>query len=71
MFSPDDKNLIYGETHNSVGNLWKKPVSGGEGTQITHFPSELIFNSVMTPDGKLVIARGHSQSDAILIRNFR
>jgi|HubBroStandDraft_4_1064222.scaffolds.fasta_scaffold16193_1 serine/threonine protein kinase len=71
MFSPDDKNLIYGETHNSVANLWKKPVSGGDGTQITHFPSELIFNSVITPDGKLVMARGHTQSDAILIRNFR
>jgi len=71
LFSPDDKSLIYGETHNSVANLWKKPVSGGEGTQITHFPSELIFNSVMTPDGKLVTARGHTQSDAILIRNFR
>jgi serine/threonine protein kinase len=71
MFSPDDKNLIYGETHNSVTNLWKKPVSGGEGTQFTHFPSEQIFNSVVTPDGKLITARGHTQSDAILIRNFR
>jgi Tol biopolymer transport system component len=71
QFSPDDKGLIYGEIHNSVANLWRKPVSGGEGTQITHFTSELIFNSVMTPDGKLVIARGHTQSDAILIRNFR
>jgi len=71
MFSPDDRSLMYGETHNSVGNLWKKPVSGGQGTQITHFPSELIFNSVITPDGKLVMARGHTQSDAILIRNFR
>jgi Tol biopolymer transport system component len=71
MFSPDDKSLIYGETHSSVTNLWKKPVSGGEGTQFTHFPSEQIFNSVVTPDGKLVAARGHTQSDAILIRNFR
>ena len=70
-FSPDDKSLIYGETHNSVSNLWKKPVTGGEGTQFTHFPSEQIFNSVITPDGKLVMGRGHIQSDAILIRNFR
>jgi Tol biopolymer transport system component len=23
LFSPDDKSLIYGETHNSVGNLWR------------------------------------------------
>jgi Tol biopolymer transport system component len=70
-FSPDDKSLLYGETHDSVTNLWKKPVTGGEGTQFTHFPSELIFNSVITPDGKLVMGRGHIQSDAILIRNFR
>ena len=70
-FSPDDKSLIYGETHNSVSNLWKKPISGGEGTQLTHFSTEQIFNSVLTPDGKLVMARGHIQSDAILIRNFR
>ncbi|HEX8838138.1 MAG TPA: protein kinase [Candidatus Acidoferrum sp.] len=69
--SPDDKSLIYGETHNSVTNLWKKPVAGGEGRQFTHFTTELIFNSVITPDGKLVMSRGHIQSDAILIRNFR
>jgi Tol biopolymer transport system component len=71
LFSPDDKSLLYGETHNSVTNLWMKPVAGGEGTQFTHFPSELIFNSFMTPDGTLVMARGHVQSDAVLIRNFR
>ena len=70
LFSPDDKSLIYGETHDAVANLWKKPVSGGEGTQFTHFTSELIMNAAMTPDGKLVMARGHVQSDAILIRNF-
>ena len=70
-FSPDDKSLIYGETHNSVTNLWKKPVSGGESKQFTRFPSEQIYNAVLTPDGKLVMARGHSQSDVILIRNFR
>jgi len=28
-------------------------------THFTHFPSEQIFNSVITPDGKLVMARGH------------
>jgi Tol biopolymer transport system component len=71
LFSPDDTSLIYGETHNSVTNLWKKPVAGGNGKQFTHFPSEQIFNAVLTPDGKLVMARGHIQSDAILIHNFR
>jgi len=35
--------------------LWKKPVSGGEGTQFTRFPSEQIFTSVLTPNGTLVM----------------
>ena len=30
-----------------------------------------MFDSVMAPDSKLVMARGHTQSDAILVRNFR
>lgn len=48
-FSPDDKSLLYGETRDSVTSLWKKHVTGGEGTQFTNFRSEQIFNSVITP----------------------
>jgi eukaryotic-like serine/threonine-protein kinase len=70
MFTPDDKGLLYGETHNSVSNLWKLALDSGARTPVTNFTAEEIFNSVMTPDGKLVMARGHHHTDAILIRNF-
>ena len=70
MFTPDDKGAVYGKTHNSVSNLWKLSLDSGTRTQLTSFTSEEIFNSVITPDGTLVMARGHHNTDAILIRNF-
>jgi serine/threonine protein kinase len=70
LFVPDDKSVIYTETHNSVSNLWKLSLDGGARTQLTNFTSELIFSFAITRDGTLVMARGHDNSDAILIRNF-
>jgi len=70
MFMPDDKALVYGETHNSVTNLWKLSLDTGVRTQLTNFSSDEIFNSVIAPDGTLVMARGRHHTDAILIRNF-
>ena len=70
LFMPDDKSVVYGETHNSVTNLWKLSLETGARTQLTNFTSDEIFNSVILPDGALVMARGHQHSDAILIRNF-
>jgi serine/threonine protein kinase len=70
MFTPDDKGLLYGETHNSVTNVWKLSLDTGARTQITNFTSDEIFNAAITPDGTLVIARGHHHTDAILVRNF-
>ena len=61
---------MYGETHNSVTNLWKLSLDSGARTPLTSFTSEEIFNSVITADGTLVMARGHHHTDAILIRNF-
>jgi hypothetical protein len=71
LFSPDDKSLIYGETHNSLAISGRKLSVAASGRKSLTFPSELMFDSVMTPDSKLVMARGHTQSDAILVRNFR
>jgi serine/threonine protein kinase len=70
MFTPDDKGLVYGETHNSVTNLWKLSLDTGARTPLTNFTSDLIFNSVIAPDGTLVMGRGYHHTDAILIKNF-
>ena len=70
IFMPDDKSVAYIETHNSVTNGWKLSLDNGTRVPLTSFTSEQIFNGAITPEGTMVLARGHDSSDAILIRNF-
>ena len=70
LWAPHDKSVIYGETHSSVTNLWKLSLESGARTPMTAFTSEEIFNGTITSDGKLAMARGHHNTDAIVIRNF-
>jgi len=50
--------------------LWKLALDTGTRTQLTNFTADEIFNSVIAPNGMLVMARGHHHTDAILIKNF-
>jgi serine/threonine protein kinase len=68
---PDDSGLVYNDTANGVSNLWRCDVDGKNARQVTHFDKGFIFQFAYLADGKLVMARGNSTSDAILIRNFR
>ena len=70
-WAADDSGIVYINTVNRVSNLWKIDLNGKNPEQLTHFDKGLIFNFAYLADGKLVLARGDSQSDAILIRNFR
>ena len=54
-----------------VTNIWEQPVAGGAPKQLTHFTSDKISNFTWFPDGRLVISRGSSPADAVLIKNFR
>jgi hypothetical protein len=52
-----------------ASNLWSQPAVGGTPTQITHFNSEMIFDFSLSSDGKrLLMSRGKSSSDVVLIR---
>lgn len=70
-FTPDGKALVYpisGE--NNAQNLWLQPVDGKPGHQLTHFASEQIFAFSWSPDGKrLLVERGHNESDVVLVRD--
>jgi eukaryotic-like serine/threonine-protein kinase len=71
-FSPDGKAVVYGVTKNGVDNLWKQPLDGSPGTQITSFTSERIYDFHWSPDGsRLALVRGHNDSDVVLMRNER
>jgi serine/threonine protein kinase len=71
LFTPDGLGLVYpirGEKNEY--NLWLQPLDGKPGRQITHFPSEQIYGFGWSPDGKkLLVGRGHIESDVVLIRD--
>jgi len=67
-----DGSLSYVRTEAGVANVWKRPVEGGEAVQLTHFDADLIQEHAWSPDGKqLVVSRGRTDSDIVLLKNFR
>src|ERR1700730_1362954 len=70
-WSGDGRALNYVLTRGGVGNIWEQPLTGGPAKQITHFKSELIREFDWSHDGKqLAVARGHLNSNVVLISNF-
>ncbi len=67
-WTPDGKGFAHVDTKNGVSNIWTMPVTGGKPKQITDFKTGSIFSFDWTRDGrKLVIARGESSSDIVLL----
>jgi Tol biopolymer transport system component len=70
-WSGDGHALQYVLTRGGVGNIWEQPLAGGPAKQITHFKGELIRDFGWSHDGEqLVVARGHLNSNVVLISNF-
>jgi Tol biopolymer transport system component len=70
-WSGDGRALHYVLTRGGVGNIWEQPLAGGPAKQLTHFKSELIRDFGWSRDGKqLAVARGHLDSNVVLISNF-
>jgi DNA-binding winged helix-turn-helix (wHTH) protein/Tol biopolymer transport system component len=71
-WSPQGKGLQYALTQNGTTNIWEQPLAGGEPKQITQFGSGRIFDFNWTADGKrLLLTRGESTSDVVLLNNLR
>ena len=71
-YTPDGKALVYGYRENGVDNLWRQPLDGSPGKQLTSFTSELIYDFHWSPDGKqIAIVRGHTDSDVVLMRDMQ
>jgi Tol biopolymer transport system component len=70
-FAPDGQALAYTITDDkNVDNLWLQPLDGKPGRQITQFHSDSIFGFDWSPDQKkLLVSRGHLESDVILLRD--
>jgi len=69
-FAHDGKAMVYAFRENGVDNLWRQPLDGSPGKQLTSFNAERIADFHWSFDGsKLAMVRGHSDSDVVLIRS--
>ncbi|HXW56492.1 MAG TPA: protein kinase [Candidatus Cybelea sp.] len=72
QWTTNSGSLLYFKANTGVGNMWSQPVAGGAPTEITHFNDEMISDFSMSPDGKrLLMNRGRSNTDVVLIRDVR
>jgi eukaryotic-like serine/threonine-protein kinase len=70
-FLPSGKAVTYLVREKGVDNLWIQPLDGTPRRQLTHFTAERIASYAFSKDGShLGIKRGHSESDAVLLRNI-
>jgi DNA-binding winged helix-turn-helix (wHTH) protein/Tol biopolymer transport system component len=71
-WSPDGRRLQYLLTRSGVTNIWEQPVAGGEPRLFTKFSEGRIFAFDWSSDGKqLLLTRGETSSNVVLISNFR
>jgi hypothetical protein len=72
QWHPDGKSFLFIDGAGGIGNLWQQDLDGGAPRQRTFFDSGEIHSFDLSRDGKrLVVTRGQSQRDAVLIRDFR
>jgi Tol biopolymer transport system component len=71
-WSRDGHALLYAKSEGEHSNIWNQPIAGGTPREVTHFNDEFIFIFDLSGDGKrLVMDRGSSKGDVVLIRNVR
>jgi Tol biopolymer transport system component len=68
---PDGKTITFRRLVRGVHQLFALPVSGGDPTQITTFPSGTFGSYDWTADGGLVLIRTETTSDVVLISDWR
>lgn len=70
--SPDRNHVVFLGANGGVENLWTQEFDGKALRQLSHFSdSEHIFDFAISPDGRVAVSRGTSNSDIVLISNFK
>jgi len=69
-WTADGQALTYALQRGATVNLWRQAVSGGQPTQITHFPDQVIAYAWSADGKRLAVTRESSSRDVVLFRNF-
>jgi eukaryotic-like serine/threonine-protein kinase len=71
-WSKDGKSIDYTVNKNSVSNVWRQQLAGGDPKQVTFFKDNLMTGFAWSNDGKMFAAtRGSLMRDAVLITDLR
>ncbi len=71
-WSRDSKAIQFILTRNGASNIWEQPLSGEKPHAVTNFTSGRIYGFSWSHDGKqLLLIRGETVNDVVLISNFK
>ena len=70
-WTPDSRALTYIDHRGGISNVWIQPLEGGPPRQLTNFKSERIFAFDWSRTGQLLLSRGVSANDVIMISDAR
>jgi Tol biopolymer transport system component/predicted Ser/Thr protein kinase len=69
---PKGDAFFYVDNAGGVPNVWLQKLDGSEPRQLTFFDSGQLLSFSVSPDGeRVVLSRGESARDAVLIKDFR
>jgi Tol biopolymer transport system component len=72
QWTPDGRSVVLIDIRTGVDNLWTEPSASRPAQQLTHFTSGTILDFAWSHDGKqIAIARGTSQSDAVMFTSSK
>jgi Tol biopolymer transport system component len=67
----DGKSVLYVNYENGIGNIWSVGLDGGHTKQLTDFKSDQIFSFDVSSDNRLVVSRGTTPVDLVLLEKVR
>jgi Tol biopolymer transport system component len=62
--------ILYCKIRNQVANIWSHPINGDAPKQLTDFKSENIERFDVSQDGRLLLSRGFTARDIVLIEDI-
>jgi Tol biopolymer transport system component len=69
-WTSDGQSLIYCLTRNNISNIWSQPLDGGRPKQLTDFKSETILGFDWSRDDRLLVSRGFTAREIVLIQDL-